>query len=131
MNIIAPFLNTKSFVCIAAVAACAVLSSPVQAKDHEVEVKISVSAAGLDLSQPAGARELYGRLQKAATIVCGNGNRVDLQPLTDFASCYETAVGDAVRSADRPHLTMVYLRTHTLQDAAARGINVPVLVAAK
>jgi UrcA family protein len=131
MNTKVPVPNAKVFICIAAMAVCAVLSGSVQAKSHEVTVKISVSTAGLDTNLPAGAGELYRRLQKAASIVCGSGNRVDLRPLTDFAECYEQAVGDAVRSANRPQLTLVYLRTHTLQDAAARGIDVPLLVAAK
>jgi UrcA family protein len=78
---------------LSAAAVCAVLSGSVQAKSHEVTLKISVSTAGLDTSLRAGARELYSRLQKAARVVCGDGNR--------------------------------------LQDAAARGIAVPVLVAAK
>jgi hypothetical protein len=56
---------------------------------------------------------------------------VDLHPLADFAVCYEQAVGDAIRSVNRPQLTMLYLRTHTLQDAAARGIDVPLLAATK
>jgi UrcA family protein len=131
MNTKVPVVDAKAFICIAAMAACALLSSSVHAKEHEVTVKVSVSAAGLDLSQPAGTRELYGRLQKAARIVCGDGNRVDLHPLADFAVCYEQAVGDAIRSVNRPQLTMLYLRTHTLQDAAARGIDVPLLAATK
>jgi len=131
MNTKFPVPTAKVFNCIAALAACAVLSGSVQAKSHDVTIKISVSTAGLDTSLPAGARELYSRLQKAASIVCGNGNRVDLLALTDFADCYEQAIGDAVRSANRAQLTLVYLRTHSLQDAAARGIDVPVLVATK
>jgi UrcA family protein len=131
MNSNVPVLTAKAYIGIAALAACVVLSGSVQANGHEVTVKISVSAADLDLSQPSDARELYSRLHKAARVVCGDGNRVDLRPPTVFADCYEQAVGDAVRSANRPQLTLVYLRTHTLQDAAARGIDVPVLVAAK
>jgi UrcA family protein len=127
----APILAAKSFICIAAMAACYLLSSPVQAREHEVTVTISVSAAGLDLRQPTDARELYGRLQGAARIACTHGNRVDLKPPTDFAGCYQKALGDAVRSINRPQLTMIYLRTHTLHDAATRGIDVPAQVAAQ
>jgi hypothetical protein len=32
---------------------------------------------------------------------------------------------DDIRRKTRTQLTLVYLRTHTLQDAAARGIDVP------
>jgi UrcA family protein len=131
MNTIFPVLKAKAYLGTAAVAACAILSGPVQAKEYIVDVKVAVNTAGLDLKQPADARELYRRLQKAANIVCGHGNRVDLQAVPDFAACYEQALGDAVRSANRPQLTLVYLRSHTIQDAATRGIEVPALVAAK
>ncbi len=131
MNTKATVLNTKLLICIALLAACGVLSAPVQAKSHEVTVKITVSTADLDLSRPAGVREAYARLQKAADIACTDGMRVDLQPPTSFAGCYEKALGDAIRSANVPRLTQVYLETHTLRQAAARGINVPVQVAAK
>ena len=66
MNTNFPFLNAKSFICLAA-AACAIISGPVHANDLEVTVKISVSAAGLDLSQPAGAQmSRIPRLKHAA-----------------------------------------------------------------
>ncbi len=130
MNTNFSVLNAKAYICTAAVAAC-ILSGPVQAKEHIVDVKLSVNTAGLDLKQPADARALYRRLQKVANIVCGHGNRVDLRAVPDFAACYERALGDAVRSANTPQLTIVYLKSHTLQDAATRGIEVPALVAAK
>jgi UrcA family protein len=124
-------LTTKPLIFLAAAAACAVLSGPVQAKDHEVTVKISVSTAGLDLSQPADARELYARLRKAAYIACTHGMRVDLEPPISLNGCYEKALGDAVRSAHQPQLSIVYLATHTVRDAAIYGIEVPVRVAAE
>lgn len=131
MNTHASILAAKALVCIAATAACALLSAPIQAEEPTVTVKINVSTAGLDPRQPAGARELYGRLQAAAHVVCTHGDRVDLRPVANFEGCFEQAVADAVRSARLPQLTMVYLKSHTLQDAATRGIEVPVLVAAK
>ena len=76
MNTKTSILNSKPFICLAVLAACAVLSGPVKADSHEVTVKISVSAAGLDLSRPADAREVYRRLYFAARTACGNGNRV-------------------------------------------------------
>jgi UrcA family protein len=113
----------------AAMIACALFAGTVAAK--EVTVAIQVTTKGLDLSQPAGGHELYGRLKKAAWIVCTHGNRVDLQPSSDREGCYEKALGDAVRSANVSLLTQVYLETHTLREAAAHGIDVPVQVAAK
>jgi UrcA family protein len=131
MNTKASILNAKPFVCLAALAACAVLSDPVKADGHEVTVKISVSAAGLDLSRPGDAREVYRRLYFAARTACGNGNRVGLQPPSSFVVCYEKALGDAVRSVNRPQLNIVYLATHTSRDAETYGIEIPARMAAK
>jgi UrcA family protein len=130
MNTKATVLNTKLLICIALIAACGVLSAPVQAKSQEVTVKITVSTADLDLSRPAGAREAYARLQRAAGIACTHGMRVDLQPPTSFVGCYEKALGDAIRSANVLQLTQVYLETHSPREAAAHGIVAPVQVAA-
>jgi UrcA family protein len=131
MNTIASILKTKTSLCLAAAAACALLAGPIQAGEETVTIKQSVSSAGIDPSQPAGARELYSRVQTAAHIVCGRGNRVGLRPVANIEKCYEQALGTAVRSANLPQLTVVYLRTHSPQDAAARGISLPVLMAAK
>jgi UrcA family protein len=70
----------------AAVIACALFAGSVTAK--EVTVAIQVSTQGLDLSQPAGAHELYTRLQHAAKVVCTHGMRVDLQASPDTEGCY-------------------------------------------
>jgi UrcA family protein len=131
MNLNAPVLNAKILLCIAAASACALLSGPIQAEEQIVTVKLSVSTAGIDPSEPADARELYGRLQSAAHIVCGPANRVGLRPVDNVGACYEKALGSAVRSANLPQLTIVYLRTHSPLEATARGIGVPVLMAAK
>jgi UrcA family protein len=121
----------SSLICIAAVAACFALSVPVRADSHEVTVKIPVSAAGLDLNQPAGAAELYSRLRRAARIACTGGNRVGLEPVQNVQNCFEKALGEAVLRANQPQVTLAYLRQHPPQDAATRGIVVPTLAAAK
>jgi UrcA family protein len=122
-------LTTKPFICFAALVACAVLSGAVQAADHEVTVKVPAGTAGLDPSRPAGALEAYRRLKRAARTACGDGDRVGLEPPTSFAACYERALGDAVRSAHRPQLSVIYLAAHTVRDAATYGIEVPVRLA--
>jgi UrcA family protein len=114
-----------------ALVACTLFAGNVAAKDQEFTVAYQVSTQGLDLSQPVGAHELYSRLRHAAHVVCTHGMRVGLKPVTDENACYEKALGDAIRSVNLPLLTQVYLATHTLQQAAARGIEVPVQVAAK
>jgi UrcA family protein len=116
--------RVHSLIAIATLVACAPFSGPARAKDHTVDVTLRISTAGLDLGQPSGAEQLYGRLQHAAIIVCTHGMRVDLEPVAHFTLCYENAIGEAVRSANIPRLTQVYLRTHSPQDAAIRGIDV-------
>jgi UrcA family protein len=132
MNSNDPTRKTKACICIAAVGACAVLSSPAaQSNDHVVTIRLPVVTAGLDLRQPADARKLYGRLKEAARMVCGNDYRVGLEPVADFKSCYEKALGNAIRSVNRPQLTLAYQWTHTLQDAASQGMGDHTQVAAK
>ena len=113
----------------AAIMACTFFAGNVAAKD--VKVAYHVSAQGLDLKQPAVARVFYTHLQHAAQIVCTHGMRVDLQTSPDPQGCYEKALADAIRSANMPLLTQVYLETHSPREAAAHGIDVPLQVAAK
>jgi UrcA family protein len=114
-----------------AVAGCALFASNVPAKDHAVTDSIQVSTRGLDLTRPADVQTFYNRLDYAAWVLCTRGTRVALVPVDDFKGCYAKALGDAVRSANMPMLTQIYLQTHTLQEAAAHGISVPAQVAAK
>jgi UrcA family protein len=101
------------------------------AKDHNVTVAVPVNAQGLDLTQPQDARTFYARLQQAAYVVCTDGRRVDLAPADNQKHCYEKALGNAIRATKQPMLTQIYLGEHTMQEAAARGIQVPSQVAAK
>ena len=96
-----------------------------------VIVTLNVSTKGLDLSQPADARKVYRRLEHAAWILCTNGNRVGLEPVADQQGCQQNSIGDAIRGLRAPLLTQIDLQTHTLREAAAHGIEVPVEVAAK
>jgi UrcA family protein len=101
------------------------------ASDHNVTVSSHISSDGLDLSQPADARTFYSRLENAAYMLCTRGTRADLVPVDNVKVCYEKALGDAVRAAKRPMVTLAYLGNHTLQQAAAYSIEVPARVAAK
>jgi UrcA family protein len=124
-------MTARSVLVAAAAVASVLIAGNVAAKDRTVTVAIHVSAQGLQLNQPADARRFYFRLQLAATVACTHGNRVDLAPPPDPVSCYEKALGDAIRSANLPMLTQIYLGTHTIGEAAARGIEVPAQLAAK
>jgi UrcA family protein len=115
----------------AAVVACTLFTGDVAAEGRPVSVALQVSTQGIDLSKSAGARELYRRLKNAAWIVCTRANRVGLEPSPDPDACSEKALGEAIRSAHIPLLVQAYLETHSLGQAAAHGIDVPVQVAAK
>lgn len=115
----------------AVIVASTLFAGAATAKEHDVTVAYRVTTQGLDLSQPAGAHQLYDRIQHAAQVVCTHGMRVDLKPLKDEDACIENSLAAAVRSANKPLLTQVYLETHTLRQAAEHGIDVAVQMAAR
>lgn len=115
-----------------ALVACTSFAGDVAAENPVVTVAYRVNTEGLDLNTPSGAHTLYHSLQNAADLVCSTHSlRVDLVPPSNFKACHEQALGQAVRSVNRPLLTQVYLETHTLQQAEANGIEVPVQLASK
>jgi len=116
---------------LGALAACGLFVGGVAAQDHVVTVSTKVDARGLDLTQPADAQTFYKRLRNAAWMLCTRSTRVGLAPVDNLQGCYEQALGDAVRTSHSTIVTQIYLGTHTLRDAAARGIEVPAQVAAK
>jgi UrcA family protein len=123
----ATVLNSR-WVLGAAVACTLMAGNAVAASD--VTVAFHVKTQGLDLSKPAGAHELYLRVQYAARQVCAEGDKI-LAPVADMNACTEKALANAIRSINRPLLTQAYLSTHTPAQAAAYGIEAPPQVAAK
>jgi UrcA family protein len=115
----------------AAAVACALLTGTAVADEGNVVVGIPVSGQGLDLNDPAGARELYQRLAYAAYVACTRADRVGLAPSPDSRGCSEKALAAAVRSAHVPLLTQAYLAKHTIREALANGIELPTQMAAK
>jgi UrcA family protein len=128
MNTNAPRLSARSFVRLAAVVASITVSGYAAAGSQTVQVSKTVSAVGIDVNTPKGARELYLRLKAASERVCGDP-RVGLEPPP--SGCVEGALGDAIRSVNRPQLTLVYLHSHSIQTAEAYRIRIPILVAQK
>jgi UrcA family protein len=128
MNVRITLLNRRFFLAPALV--CALFAGTASADKHSVTVSQQIDTKGLDLDRPADAQVLYTRIRRAADDVCTRGKQVDLLPVENSKLCYEKALGDAIRSAGSPLLTQIYLGTHTLQEAAARGIKVPPELAA-
>lgn len=122
--------STRSILAAVAIAGT-LFAGSVAADDHKVIVAIPVNAHGLDLSQPAGAQQLYQRLEYAAYVACTRADRVGLAPSPDARGCSEKALANAVRSVNLPLLTQAYLGKHTLREALAHGIELPAELAAK
>jgi UrcA family protein len=68
---------------------------------------VTVSFRDLDISTPAGAKALYGRIQSAAKQVCGYQG-ADLIEQSIWRSCYRNAISDAVGKVNSPLLTAVH-----------------------
>ena len=115
----------------AAAVTCTLFAGNVWAAGPEFTVAVQVSTRGLDLSQPAGAHELYQRLQYAAERSASRTCGLPWSPSPTQRAVLEKALGDAIRSAKQPLLTQIYLETHTLREAATHGIEVPAQTAAK
>ena len=122
---------TRALTLLGASVVCTLFAANVSAKGEIVTDSVKVSPEGLDLSQPADARKFYARLENAAWVVCTRGTRVGLAPVDNQFKCYQNALGDAVHASNKPLVTQIYLATHTLEEAAAHGIDVPAQVAAK
>jgi UrcA family protein len=127
MYVKTPSLRTRLF--LGPVLACALFAGTAGADDHSVIVSKQIDTSGLDLNRTADAQTLYTRIRHAADDVCTRGKQVDLLPADNPTRCYEKALGDAIRSAKLPMLTQIYLTTHTVKEATARGIEVPSQVA--
>jgi UrcA family protein len=109
----------------------AIFSSHSSAKDSEVTVALHVSAAGLDLTEPADAQKFYTRLKAAARVVCTHGDRVDLVPSDDPQGCYEKSLAEAVRAVKAPLITQIYLASHLVRGAPTGWTYVPAPTAPK
>ena len=74
------------------------------AASNDVRTEV-VKFADLDLKRPAGAQELYRRIQQAARDVC-EPNRIDENPyMRDYRLCLSSAIARAVVEVGAPLLT--------------------------
>ncbi|HEY2463331.1 MAG TPA: UrcA family protein [Steroidobacteraceae bacterium] len=64
-----------------------------------------VSYADLDISKPAGAKVLYGRIVAAANQVCQLSGYKDLGAMQRVNGCVNRAVDKAVKDVDSPALS--------------------------
>jgi UrcA family protein len=89
-----------------------------------VKVQQTVSAAGLDLNTPAGARTLYARLKNASHSLCiGSPFPENRAPSWQYQACIEKALANAVRNSGYPLLTMAFVDDYGSGVAAKYGIR--------
>jgi len=79
---------------VAALVAAAGLAVPAIADAGE---SVTVSYRDLDLTRPAGAAALQGRLRAAARTVCGAPEREDVGAHFARRRCYEQSIAQAMR----------------------------------
>lgn len=105
----APVVTT--LFCAAAFMATAAVATP-QAADS-----INVSYVADDLRQPEAAQTLYGRIQRAAKMVCHEPDIRDLASYAVYQQCYARAVDEAVAKVGATALTALH-RSKTQRSAA-------------
>jgi UrcA family protein len=67
--------------------------------------KETVSYADLDISKPAGARTLYGRIVTAAKHVCRDSSYGNLLRMGQERRCTDNAIDNAVKAVGSPQLS--------------------------
>jgi len=124
MNTQSKPLNIPALIGLTVLTACAPVIADAQQGGRAVVVRTVVTANDLDLNTPHGAQVLYDRLRGAANYVCGS--QLGIAPVPDAVACYENALATAVRSINRPLLSMLYLKMHTPQVAQTYGVPIQV-----
>jgi UrcA family protein len=102
--------RAASFLLCGAIALCT-LQVTAQAADDVLPSK-KVSYADLDISQPAGAKALYGRIVKAAREVCNYTGYDQLGAAQVRNRCIDYAIAKAVKDVGSPALSA--LRPHSV-----------------
>jgi|SRR5450759_1002793 UrcA family protein len=69
---------------------------------------MKVSYSALDLATDEGARNLYGRIVKAARAVCPDADVRDLSAFAFARTCQAEAIARAVRDVPSPRLAALY-----------------------
>lgn len=89
-------------------AALAIAPGAAQAQpaSSQESVSVRISYADLNLSSSEGAREMMGRIESAARIICGESStNNDLSERAREHSCVDATMSEAVRSLDAPSVS--------------------------
>jgi UrcA family protein len=69
---------------------------------HAEEASLTVSAQGLDLNTPAGAKTFYRRVSQAAADLCGSGAAAMTADTYAYSRCQRAAVSAVVAKVNMP-----------------------------
>jgi len=69
---------------------------------------VTVHYSDLNVSSPAGAKVLYGRIQRAARVVCNVYSAKDLRRAVMERECYRNAVANAVGEVNQSQLAALH-----------------------
>ena len=98
--------HSYTWVATLAVASCSLVASQASmARDSDDVRTQKVSYADLNLSPPAGATALYGRIERAARNVCGPDNILGRH--FEWKGCFNSAIAAAVTKVNSPMLTAI------------------------
>jgi UrcA family protein len=106
MNTLTASTGLRSLIAAAIFGALACSFSAVSAADASSKpINVNVKFADLNISSPAGARVLYGRIRAAAENAC---SYYWFKSDADQARCVHDAIANTVIRVDRPALFAVY-----------------------
>jgi UrcA family protein len=88
--------HRTSYLIALAVASASAVSAQAQSAANRDAAQAVVSYSDLNLSTPAGAKALHGRIARAAKMVCGDdGHSRDLAVQTETRKCRKVALEQA------------------------------------
>jgi UrcA family protein len=102
--------NYISLTALIALAAIPALSTATE--EQAPVLQRAVSHRNLDLDTDRGARAFYSRLRTAALSVCYATESVMPGSYSSENPCVKKAIGDAVRSVNRPNLTQLFVAAY-------------------
>ena len=95
--------QSTAWVALLALASAAAGANP---EDTEEVPSENVNYEDLNLTNLAGVTQLYGRIERAARLVCGPNT--DQSRMGQWKTCYRLAVAAAVARVNNPMLTAVH-----------------------
>ena len=104
--------RSGSFLALAALACTFLSAGASAAPPAEQGRSVRVNYADLNLASAAGTAALYGRIKRAAGLVCGAGSDpIQLQRHLVWRACVDGAIANAVATVGSPRLTALHAKS--------------------